>query len=131
MLDAKETCFSEPLNIRPPLQTVAGGLDYSGAALTNLTVTGGANRFAYMLYLSAFCIVAGTTQGNWTLSDTSLSTFPNLRQPFDTPSPGQELCFPFPHPWKTGSKGDTFTIQGSVATMGTWRFIANGFLSAL
>jgi hypothetical protein len=75
--------------------------------------------------------VAGTTQGNWTISDTSLGTnYPVLRQPFDTPSPGQDICFPFPHPWKTTSKGDVFTIQGSVGTMGTWRFIVNGFHSA-
>lgn len=130
MLDAKETCFSEPLNVRPPLFTSGGGLDYSGAALTSLTVSS-VNYFAYMLYLQAWCITAGTTQGDWTIRDDVGATKVKLRQPFDTPSPGQELCWAFPHPWKTNTNNGNFTIQGSVGTMGTWRFIANGFLSTL
>lgn len=129
MLDALKTCFSEPLNTRPPLATVGGGLDYSGAVLTAMTVAD-ATRFGYLLYLSACCLVAGTTQGDWTLRNSGGATLVVLRQPFDTPSPGVELCWPFPHPWKTALVNQTFTIQGSVATMGTWRFIANGFRSA-
>lgn len=128
MLDAPNSVFDAAINVRQPLRTVNNGLDYSGVALTALTVAD-VSRFSYMLYLQAACIVAGTAQGDWTITDTTGTIILVLRQSFDTPSPGAEFCWPAPHPWKTAAIGDAFFIQGSNANMGTWRFIANGFRS--
>ena len=55
----------------------------------------------------------------------------NLQMPVAAAPVGTSYCWPFPVPWKTVAKGDVFTIQPSVATMGTWAFIINGFASSI
>lgn len=126
--DSKDTCFLETLDLRTPLFTISAGKDYSGTGLTTLSQSG-TGLYAYLTSLQAFCIAAGTTQGDWSLRDDTGTLFLKLRQPFDTPAPGASIIWPFEMPWKVSSPGDGFTLQGSVGTMGTWRFFCNGFLT--
>lgn len=125
-----ETVLSEPLNVRPALLTVGGGVDVAAAADTALTVAD-ALRFGYLLYLQAVCLAASTTVGDWVLKDAmGGTTLLTIRQPVAVSDVGKEYCWPFPHPWKTAALGGQFAIAPSVATMGTWRFICNGFRSS-
>lgn len=125
-----DTVLSEAINIRPPLVTVGAGVDVSAAGVTVLTVAD-ALRFAYLLYLEAICTVAGTTAGTWILeTDAAGADLLDLAQPVAAGAVGTRYCWPFPHPWKTPNKGGRFQINADVATMGTWKFTCNGFLSA-
>lgn len=125
-----DTVLSEAINNRPPLRTVNDGVDVSAAGVTILTISD-ALRFAYMMYMEAICIVASTTTGTWTLeTDAAGADLLNLSQPETTAQPGTRYCWPFPHPWKTPDVGGRFQINATVATMGTWRFYCNGFLSS-
>lgn len=125
-----ESCMSDALNTRQPLLTVGAGVDVSAAGVTVLTVADVA-RFAYILYLEAICLVASTTSGTWILeTDQAGVDLLDLAQPVTASEVGTRYCWPFPHPWKTPNIGGRFQINASVATMGTWKFTCNGFLSS-
>lgn len=113
------------------LMTVGGALTLAAAAETALTV-GSANEFAYMTYLRADCTVIGTTGGTWRLRiGLAGATVLYLQMPIPAAPVGTSYCWPFPVPWKTAAKAGVFTLEPSVATMGTWVFICNGFHSSV
>jgi hypothetical protein len=113
------------------LATVGGAVSVAAAAETNLTVSS-PTEFGYLVYLRADCTVIGTTAGTWTLKRAIAGTTALvLQMPLLATPVGSSYCWPFPVPWKTVAKGDVFTVTPSVATMGTWVFICNGFLSSL
>ena len=123
--------FSEIIPNRPPLLTIGGVVSVAAAAETPITIAN-ANRFGYLLHLEAICLVASTTPGNWELRvDTGVTTRLLLQQPVTASVIGTRYCWAFPFPWKTTAQGDVFTIEPSVATMGTWAFFANGFHSSI
>lgn len=124
------TVYSDAANIRPRLMTVGGAVSIAGAAETALNVVD-ANRFGYLTLLEAVCTVAGTTAGTWTLRNrVGGSTLLVLQQPITTSVVGTRYCWAFPVPWKTEFVNNSFSIQGSAATLGTWVFLCNGFMSA-
>ena len=113
------------------LITVGGSVAIAAAAETALTVTS-ANEFGYLVYMRADCTVVSTTGGTWSLRRAlGGAVVLMLQQPVLVAPVGSSYCWPFPVPWKTVAKGDVFTIQPSVATMGTWQFFVNGFHSSL
>lgn len=125
----KEVVFGAAINLRPPLFTVGGGVAIAGAAETAITVVD-ALQFGYLLTLNAICTVQGTTGGTFTLRDGAAgTTLLVLQQPLAPAPLGTSLCWIFPHPWKTNAINKAFTIQHSVATLGTWVWYANGHRS--
>lgn len=113
------------------LRTIGGSVTMVAAAETLLTIAS-ANEFGYLVYMRADCTVASTTAGTWSLRLQAASAVVLiLQQPVVAAPVGSSYCWPFPVPWKTLAKGDQFTIQPSVATMGTWQFFVNGFHSSL
>ena len=113
------------------LATAGSAGNVAAAVETGLT-TGSAFEFGYLVYMRADCLVAGTTGGFWQLrANFAGGVLLNLRMPVVAAPVGTSYCWPFPVPWKTPNKNDTFTIQPSVATMGTWAFIVNGFYSSI
>lgn len=113
------------------LFTAASAANVAAAVETGLS-SSAANEFGYLVYMRADCLAAGTTAGTWALR-TQVAAVPvlNLQMPVAAAPVGTSYCWPFPVPWKTVAKGDVFTIQPSVATMGTWAFIINGFASSI
>jgi hypothetical protein len=113
------------------LMTVGGAVSVAAAAETTLTV-GSAREFAYLTYLRCDCTVASTTAGVWTLRLALAGGIALLlQQPVTAAVVGSSYCWPFPVPWKTTAQAGVFTITPSVATMGTWLFICNGFHSSI
>jgi hypothetical protein len=113
------------------LLTLGGGVSVAAAAETPITGIS-ANEYGYLVYMRADCTVAGTTPGSWALRIGVAGTVVlNLQMSNATAIPGMSYCWPFPVPWKTTAKGGQFTITPSVATLGTWIFIVNGFYSSL
>jgi hypothetical protein len=113
------------------LATVGGSLTLAAAAETALTV-GSANEYAYLTYLRADCTVIGTTGGTWRLRiGLAGATVLYLQMPIPAAPVGTSYCWPFPVPWKTAAQGGVFTLEPSVATMGTWQFMCNGFHSSV
>ena len=113
------------------LLTIGMGVAVAAAVETPLTVISAA-EFAYLVYMRADCTIAGTTGGFWNLKIAVGGTIViDFQMPVVAAPVGTSYCWPFPVPWKTTAKGDQFTITPSVATMGTWVFIVNGFYSSL
>lgn len=113
------------------LMTIGMGVAVAAAAETPITVAS-AQEFGYLVYMRADCTVAGTTAGFWNLNIGVAGTnVIDFQMPVAAAPVGTSYCWPFPVPWKTTAKGGQFTITPSVATMGTWVFIVNGFLSSL
>lgn len=124
-----QTIYSESANVRPRLLTPGGAVDIAGAVETAIS-TIDLNRFGYLSLLEATCLVAGTTAGSWTLRlGIAGTTALLLPQPIATSVVGTRYCWAFPVPWKTDAVGGQFTIQASAATLGTWRWLCNGFRS--
>lgn len=113
------------------LATIGQAVSVSAAAETPLTISS-PSEFGYLVYMRADCTVAGTTAGFWTLAIKNGGTHVlNLQMPVAAAPIGTSYCWPFPVPWKTTGQGDQFTIMPSVATMGTWIFVVNGFYSSI
>lgn len=113
------------------LQTVGNGVSVAAAAETPLTLLF-AREFAYLVYMRADCTIAGTTAGSWALKDGAAGNLLlNLQMPVAAAPVGTSYCWPFPVPWKTSAQAGQFTLTPSVATMGTWIFIVNGFYSSI
>jgi hypothetical protein len=113
------------------LGTIGNSVTVAAAAET--AITSSSNReFGYLVYMRADCTVAGTTAGVWTLKDGAAgNVLLNLQMPVAAAPVGTSYCWPFPVPWKTSAQGGQFTLTPSVATMGTWVFIVNGFYSSI
>lgn len=113
------------------LLTIGGSVLVAAAAETPLTVSS-ANEFGYLVYMRADCTVVSTTGGTWSLRlGVAGAVILILQQPILAAPVGSSYCWPFPIPWKTTAAGGQFTIQPSVATMGSWQFHVNGFHSSL
>jgi len=113
------------------LMTVGGRVAVVAAAETPLTVAS-ANQFGYLAYMRADCTVASMTGGAWSLRiGVAGAVVLILSQPVTAAVVGSSYCWPFPVPWKTTAQNGQFTIEPSVATMGTWQFFVNGFHSSL
>lgn len=125
------TVFSELLPVRPPLLTVGQAVSVAAAVETALSVVN-AGRFGYMERIEAICTVASTTAGTWNLRTGMGGTSRLLlQQPALASAPSNRYIWEFPTPWKTDAQGGQFSIQPSVATMGTWIFLVNGFHSSI
>lgn len=112
------------------LRTIGGAVSVAAAAETAIT-TASPNEFSYLVYMRADCTVAGTTAGTWALRLGAGATLVLLLQmPLPAAPVGTSYCWPFPVPWKTTTRNAQFTITPSVATLGTWLFTVNGFLSS-
>lgn len=126
-----QTTYGEQASTRPRLMTPGGGVAIGNAVETAISVAD-AVRFGYLFLLEAICTVAPTTAGTWTLRDeVAGGILLVLQQPELAAGVGRQRNFPFPVSWKTGAKGGQFTIQNSVATMGTWSWTVNGFQSSI
>jgi hypothetical protein len=91
-----------------------------------------AQEYGYIVYLRCDCTAVGTTAGLWSLNlGVGGASAINLQMPVAAAPIGSSYCWPFPVPWKTLAKGGQFTLTPSVATMGTWVFICNGFYSSI
>ena len=113
------------------LVTIGQAVSVSAAAETPLTVAS-PNEYGYLVYMRADCTVAGTTAGTWGLKIKSGGTQVLLLQmPVAAAPVGTSYCWPFPVPRKTTGQFDQFTITPSLATMGTWIFVVNGFYSSI
>jgi hypothetical protein len=125
------TVYELGATTRPRLFTPGGAVSIANATETAIS-TVDANRFAYLVTLEAICTVAGTTAGGWTLRDgVGGNTLLALQQPVAAAAVGTRYCWSFPVPWKTNAINKAFSIQGSVATLGTWLWLCNGMLSTL
>lgn len=125
------SCYGNDAAAMGRLFTAGSAGNVAAAVETGLT-TSSVNEFGYLVYMRADCFAAGTTAGTWALR-TAVAGAPvlNLQMPVAAAPVGTSYCWPFPVPWKTPNKGDVFTIQPSVATMGSWAFIVNGFYSSI
>ena len=125
-----QSVYSEVATQRPRLLTPGGAVSIGGVVETAISTVDAA-RFGYMANLTIICTVASTTAGTWTLRNaaggTTLLVIP---QPVAVSIVGTKYCMCFPAPWKTNAINAAFTIQGSVATLGTWTFLVNGFMSS-
>jgi len=125
------TVFGDDAAAAERLRTIGGAVAVAAAAETAFT-TAVARKFGYLTYLRADCTIAGTTAGTWNLRLAAAGTSVLLLQmPIPAAPVGTSYCWPFPVPWKTDAQGAQFTLTPSVATMGTWVFICNGFLSSI
>ena len=111
------------------LATIGGSVAVAAAALTPLTVAS-ANEYGYLCYMRADCTAVGTTAGFWTLKGGGPDLIA-LQMPVAAAPVGTSYCWPFPVPWKTSLPGNQFAVTPSVATMGTWVFVVNGFYSSI
>jgi hypothetical protein len=109
------------------------GLAVSVAAAVETQLTDpSVNEYGYLVYMRADCTVAGTTAGYWKLRLGLLGApVLYLQQPTPAAAVGSSICWPFPVPWKTTFPSLYFTLEPSVATLGTWIFVVNGFYSSL
>lgn len=125
-----QTVYSETAAARPRLQTPGGAVSIGNAVETAISVVDAA-RFGYLVNLTLMCTAVSTTAGTWTLRDgAGGNVLQVIPQPVTAAVVGTKYCFCFPSPWKTNAINKAFTIQGSVATMGTWTFLVNGFMSS-
>lgn len=125
-----QTVYSEVASVRPRLATPGGGVSIANAVETAISTVDAA-RFGYLTNLTIICTATSTTAGTWTLRDgMGGGTLLVIPQPVTVAIVGTKYCFCFPVPWKTNAINKAFTIQGSVATMGTWTFLCNGMLSS-
>lgn len=125
------TAYGDLAPVRPRLITPGGGVAIGGVVETAISGVL-LNQFGYLFLLEAICTVAPTTAGTWTLRDgVAGGILLVLQQPELAAGVGRQRSFPFPVSWKTGAKGGQFTIQNSVATMGTWSWTVNGFGSSI
>jgi len=112
------------------LLTIGGAVSVAAAAETPIT-TASANEYAYLVYMRADCTVAGVAAGTWALKNhAGGTTLLLLQMPVAAAPVGTSYCWPFPVPWKTDLRNAQFTLTPSVATMGTWLFVVNGFYSS-
>ena len=117
-----------------PIQQANGGVTVSAASETSIT-TAVANQHQYLLRLHAICIgtvLGGAVNGgSWSLKNgTSGTVIALLPQPYGTPTLGQQFIWEFPVPHKTSSTAQAFRITPSSTFLGTWVFLANGYMSA-
>lgn len=126
-----QTIYSEQAPTRPRLLTPGGSVSIGGAVETAISVAD-VLRFGYIALLETICTVTSLTVGTWTFRNgLTGTTLLILQQPVALESPGQRYIWTFPVPWKTAAIGGQFTIQNSVATMGTWAWHINGFMSSV
>jgi hypothetical protein len=132
MLEGIEhTIYGSEASEATRLVTLGNSVSVAAAIETPLTDTK-AFEFGYLVYMRADCTVVGTTAGYWKLR-CGIGAAPvlHLQQALPAAPVGSSLCWPFPVPWKNAHRADIFTLEPSVATMGTWIFIVNGFYSTL
>lgn len=131
MLEGVElTVYGKTAALADRLLTIGGRVAVAAAAETPLTIAS-ANQFGYLTYMRADCTIASTTAGYWSLRlAAGGAVVLILSQPVVAAPVGSSYCWPFPVPWKTAAQNGQFTIEPSVATMGTWQFIVNGFHSS-
>ena len=132
LIDSPTSVLSETLDKRAPLATVGGLVaGIAAAAETALSVLDAA-RFAYLTDIWMVCTAAGTTAGTFTIRSsvggTSVFFIP---QPYPTVAIGTAIDMHFDQPWKTPFINRAFSIQPSVATMGTWSVLVGGFYSSV
>lgn len=119
--------------------TAAGVVITNTVTQTALNVIDAA-RFGYLLSITGVCSVVGTNAAiaTWTLKDgasgTVLRTFDvGINSPVGSQLgsmlAGGDQLTQFIVPLKTNAINKQFTITASVATLGTWRFFVNGYLS--
>jgi hypothetical protein len=126
-----ETVYGRDAASANRLATVGGSVAIAAAAETPLTLAS-ANEYAYITYLRADCTVIGVAGGTWRLRiGLAGTTVLYLQMPIPAAPVGTSYCWPFPVPWKTSAHGGVFTLEPSVATMGTWQFFCNGFHSSV
>jgi hypothetical protein len=124
------TSYGKPIPDLKRLITLGGAVSVAAAAETILTASSN-EEYAYLCYMRADCIIAGTTAGAWDFHTTAGgATILLLQMPVAAAPIGTSYCWPFPVPWKTPSRFNVFTVTPSVATMGTWMFTCNGFYSS-
>ena len=125
--DTQQTVFSEPVNARQALATPNASVSNAEIAFSSVA----AFKFGYLLNLLLICTTASTTIGLWTFKSsvggTSIFTFP---QPVAVAAVGTQYLLTFDMPWKTPTTNAAFSITPSVATMGTWFLLPNGFYSS-
>ena len=122
-----------------PLQQGAGGAlgGVTVSAASELAISQAvAAQFGYLLRLKATCIgtvLGGAVNGgSWALKNGTAGTvIAYIPQPKGTPGLGDVLDYEFPHPWRTSSTAQAFTITPSSTFLGTWLFHINGFRSVL
>lgn len=110
------------------LATIGGAVAVSGTAETPLTAVDAALVLKGALYrLEAVCTVAATTAGFWTLrGSTGGTALIILHNGSAASAVGTRLVWEFPVPWNVDSVLGFFTVEPSVATLGTWQFTVNG-----
>jgi len=101
-----------------------------------------ADRFAYLCSITGVCSVVGTNAAiaTWTLKDGAAGTTLRVWDVGINSPVGSQLgsmlaggdqLTSFTVPLKTNALNKQFTITASVATLGTWRFFVNGYLSTI
>jgi len=101
-----------------------------------------AARFAYLCSITGVCSVVGTNAAiaTWTLKDGAAGTTLRVWDVGINSPVGSQLgsmlaggdqLTSFTVPLKTNALNKQFTITASVATLGTWRFFVNGYLSTI
>lgn len=108
------------------LATVGGVVAVTGA--TEQTIAGDLNLRSALYSLEAVCTVAATTAGFWDLRAVPAGAV-LVRLPLGAAAAvGTRIVWNFPVPWVALPTMQAFSLQPSVATLGTWQFIANGAL---
>ncbi len=112
----------------PKLLTPGGAALVTGAAEVEISVVDPGSQVRGVLFrIDAVCVVAATTAGVWTLRGALAgSELLELYLGAASAAIGTRLSWEFPIPWRAESAIDVFTIQQSVATLGSWRFTCNG-----
>lgn len=129
LLDQFATVFSPPMQARTPVTKVTTVTAAGGEQAITLSLAG---FFAYLTSLYISCNIASTTQGILVLKNQLAgANLLSIPQNFPTAAPGSSIIqLTFDQPLKSILPGDVFTITPTIATMGNWTFVPNGFYSA-
>lgn len=125
------------------VDSTAGGTSITNTVTETAISTADASKFGYLCMIHGICTVIGTNAAiaTWTLKDgaagTTLWVFDvainspvgsTLNNVGAAPNAGP---ITFAVPLKTNAINKSYTMTASVATLGTWRFHVNGFLSTM
>jgi hypothetical protein len=123
------------------VDATAGGTSITNTVTETAISVVDASRFGYLCMIHAVCSVVGTNAAiaTWTLKDGAAgTTIWVFDVPINSPT-GTTLNgftagggpITFAVPLKTNAINKAFTMTASVATLGTWRFHVNGYLSTM
>lgn len=124
-MSSVNTVPPETAGASSPLAT-PGGRVVVAAGLETAISTLVASQTGYLKRLQAICTVAGAATGFITLRDSAGGATLIIIEVPVVAAPGGLIIVDFPIPARS-AVGGAFTVQHSVAGLGTWNYFVNGY----